>query len=88
MVVAIMFLSMLMLIFEMTMRHLRKTGKIDTEIVLASSKYKIQSTILKVLLFALWVTLSGFTAISFSVVNAMILIPCYLIILFWSFEVW
>ena len=88
MVISIMFLSMLMLIFELTMRHMRKANKIDADSIISSTKYKIQSITLRILLFILLITLSGFTAISFSVVNAMILIPCYLIIFFWGFEVW
>ena len=88
MVIAVTFLAMLMIIFELTMRYMRKTKKLDTELVLASTKYKIQSTTLKVLLFVLLITLSGFTALSFYTANAFILIICYLIIFLWSFEVW
>ena len=87
-VIAITFLAMLMIIFELAMRYIRKVKKMDTKLVLSNTKYKIQSTTLKVLLFILLIALSGFTALSFYAANTFILIVCYLIIFFWSFEVW
>ena len=87
MVVLVLFITVLIMIFEITMRCISQKLA-NSQGVTNINRYMIKTPILKTLMVLLMITLGVFTTLSFDVEYAVILIICYMIILLWSFEMW